>query len=30
MAAYFAAADWSRPDAVPEQIMNAGLEAATR
>jgi hypothetical protein len=30
MAAYFAAADWSRPDAVPEQIMNTGLEAATR
>jgi hypothetical protein len=29
MAAYFAAADWSRPDAVPEQVMNAGLEAAT-
>jgi hypothetical protein len=28
MAAYFAAADWSRPDAVPEQVMNAGLKAA--
>ncbi len=28
MAAYFAAADWSRPDAVPEDIMNEGLEAA--
>jgi hypothetical protein len=28
MAAYFASADWSEPDAVPENIMNAGLKAA--
>jgi YVTN family beta-propeller protein len=28
MAAYFASADWSAPDAVPEDVMNAGLEAA--
>ena len=28
IAAYFASADWSRPDAVPEEIMNAGLQAA--
>jgi hypothetical protein len=28
MAAYFAAAEWSRPDAVSEQLMNQGLIAS--
>jgi hypothetical protein len=28
MAAYFASANWSEPDAVPEDVMNAGLKAA--